>query len=276
MPNVWEQVEFRGKHYGLPVTMLPFILAVNKSILEAYCLEIPRTWEEMKALGIRFTLGSPEDSRIGAFYLIEGAPEALAELRNRGLIEDMKSQTSARHIYTTRDVSIPEISADDVWKTVDSLDRNVTGEGILIADLDSGVDWRHPDLWFPGTVEYSWIDLLPDAVPTNGSDYVDLNNDSAGTANETMRIIDLDGNGAYDVKTDWLWVDNVSQDGVPQIGEPFFVSSDPDDSGLLELGEKLVMLTTPKTKYIVQKDVGTGEIVSWASSNRRARGQVAK
>jgi hypothetical protein len=38
-----------------------------------------------------------------------------------------------------------------------------------------------------------------------------------------MRIIDLDGDGLYDAKTDWLWVENVSQDLVPQIGEPFFV-----------------------------------------------------
>ncbi len=50
-PNVLEQVEFQGKHYGLPITMLPFILAVNREILEKYDLEIPRTWEEMRAMG---------------------------------------------------------------------------------------------------------------------------------------------------------------------------------------------------------------------------------
>lgn len=50
-PNVLEQVEYQGKHYGLPITMLPFVLAVNKSILDQYHLQIPRTWEEMKAMG---------------------------------------------------------------------------------------------------------------------------------------------------------------------------------------------------------------------------------
>ncbi|MBI2506137.1 MAG: extracellular solute-binding protein [Candidatus Latescibacteria bacterium] len=50
-PNVLEQVEYQGKHYGLPITMLPFILAVNQSILDKYQLQIPRTWEEMKAMG---------------------------------------------------------------------------------------------------------------------------------------------------------------------------------------------------------------------------------
>lgn len=50
-PNVLEQVEYQGKHYGLPITMLPFVLAVNKSILDQYHLQIPHTWEEMKAMG---------------------------------------------------------------------------------------------------------------------------------------------------------------------------------------------------------------------------------
>ena len=50
-PNVLEQVEYQGKHYGLPITMLPFVLAVNRSILDKYHLQIPRTWEEMKAMG---------------------------------------------------------------------------------------------------------------------------------------------------------------------------------------------------------------------------------
>ena len=51
LDNVWEQVSFEGKHYGLPVTMLPFIMAVNKGILDEHGLEIPQTWEEVKEIG---------------------------------------------------------------------------------------------------------------------------------------------------------------------------------------------------------------------------------
>jgi len=51
LDNVWDHVEFEDKHYGLPCTMLPFIMAVNKPILDAHGLEIPRTWEELKAMG---------------------------------------------------------------------------------------------------------------------------------------------------------------------------------------------------------------------------------
>lgn len=51
LDNVWQQVEYDGKHYGLPVTMLPFILAVNREVMEAHGMEIPATWEQMQAMG---------------------------------------------------------------------------------------------------------------------------------------------------------------------------------------------------------------------------------
>ncbi len=49
--NVWEQVYYDGRYYGIPVTMAPFILAVNTSILSEYNLEVPETWEDFEELG---------------------------------------------------------------------------------------------------------------------------------------------------------------------------------------------------------------------------------
>ena len=51
LDNVWDPVSYEGKHYGVPVTMLPFILAVNQDILSKHGLEIPQNWEELKAMG---------------------------------------------------------------------------------------------------------------------------------------------------------------------------------------------------------------------------------
>ena len=51
LDNVWDPVSYEGKHYGVPVTMLPFILAVNRDILSKHDLEIPQNWEELKAMG---------------------------------------------------------------------------------------------------------------------------------------------------------------------------------------------------------------------------------
>ena len=50
-PNVLEHVKYNGKHYGVPITMLPFVLAINTEIMERYGLEVPATWEDMLAMG---------------------------------------------------------------------------------------------------------------------------------------------------------------------------------------------------------------------------------
>ncbi len=150
--------------------------------------------------------------------------------------------------------SIPEIGADDVWKTLDGLGRNITGKGVLIADLDTGVDWKHPDLWFADGGTYNWIDQNGDGKPTNGTDFIDLNRNGVGSANETLRFIDLGHDGVFNASIDWIWAENISQDGIPQIGEPFFVVNDANHNGKLDVGETLVMLSTPKTKYIAERD----------------------
>ncbi|MCK5303096.1 MAG: S8 family serine peptidase, partial [Candidatus Thorarchaeota archaeon] len=162
--------------------------------------------------------------------------------------------TPRDHIHLARDVSIPEINADDAWNLLDSLDRNITGEGLLIADLDSGIDWNHPDLWFADGGEYNWYEIIVDGAPTNGTDFIDLNNDTIRQPGERLYYLDFDNSGIFDTAMEWIWADNVSQNAEPDIGEPFFVVNDTNDNGQLDVGEKLIMLSTPKTKYIVEGD----------------------
>lgn len=62
------------------------------------------------------------------------------------------------------DDSVPLINADDVWKMKDSFGRNITGQGITIAIIDTGVNYSHPD--------------LKDNYISNGSyDYINEDND---------------------------------------------------------------------------------------------------
>jgi hypothetical protein len=186
---------------------------------------------------------------------LDGTTTGLEGLMDLHIVSEIAAQTHAQFLESTRDVSIPEINADDVWKVLDDLSRNVTGEGILIADLDSGVDWRHPDLWFADGGNWQWLDSgAANGIFDNGTDGVDLNDDGAIAAQEVLYAIDLSRDGIFDTPFEWVWADNVTQNGLPDIGEPFFVVNDTSGDGLLDLGEPLVMLGTPKTKYIFEND----------------------
>ncbi|MDE2812294.1 MAG: extracellular solute-binding protein [Gemmatimonadota bacterium] len=51
LDNLWEHVAYEDQHFGLPIQILPFIMAVNKELLAAHEVEVPQTWEDMLALG---------------------------------------------------------------------------------------------------------------------------------------------------------------------------------------------------------------------------------
>ena len=68
------------------------------------------------------------------------------------LIDRIKDLPYVKEIYpnykisVNLDESIPMINADDVWNIKNTYGESITGKGITIAILDSGVDYTHPDL----------------------------------------------------------------------------------------------------------------------------------
>lgn len=167
------------------------------------------------------------------------------------------------HLVPMRDISIPEIDADRVWSMMDMSGLNITGEGILIADIDTGVDWLHPDLWFADGESYNWIDDNTNGYVDTG-DGIDIDRSGDLQSDESLGIIDVNGDGVFQTELDWIWVESVSNDGIPQLGERFLIANDTDDNNVLDIDEQLIMLTTPKTKYIVETDGGNpASIVVW-------------
>ncbi len=88
-------------------------------------------------------------------------PEVLAEFKVvRGIALDisqeeagrLESLPGVRGVYPNyaRKISlldsVPQIRADKAWRLVDAGGRNLTGKGVKIAFLDTGVDYSHPDL----------------------------------------------------------------------------------------------------------------------------------
>ena len=91
-----------------------------------------------------------------------------------------------------------QINPDDMWfttrlnETFYDKDGNVlTGKGVVIGDVDSGVDVFHPMFFFADGGDYNWIDVNGDGRFTPGKDAVDLNNNNEADQSEILRFIPM-------------------------------------------------------------------------------------
>lgn len=162
----------------------------------------------------------------------------------------------------------------------------LTGQGTLIADLDTGIDANHPDFFRPDGGNYRWIDVDGDGWFTDGIDVVDLNEDGEAGEGESLTLLESTtfafdnapmtwADGDLDVGTDWLFVDEDGSDSWshggelgytdddPAFGEPIFMVEDLDEDGRLGWDERLMRLGSSRVLGVLGGDGtpwATGEI----------------
>jgi hypothetical protein len=149
----------------------------------------------------------------------------------------------------------------------------LTGEGVVIADIDSLVDPFHPTFFRGDAGYFDWIDVDHDGQLTPGTDAIDLNRNGKVDTGETAQLVEaqtVDFYGAvqpargagFDPSVDWLYLDdngNMTRDygaaagftdATPALGEPLFVPDDVNRNGKVDVGERVVRLGTSKFKKI--------------------------
>lgn len=151
----------------------------------------------------------------------------------------------------------------------------LTGKGVLIGDIDSGIDIFNPMFFFADGGEYELLDVDKNGKFTPGKDAVDLNRNGKADKGEILRYIEMN-NGTYNLIKmdpdnfnpgyDFLFIDKNNngirdfgiKDGFketdPTYGEQIFIAVDKNNNDELNKGEKLIALKTSKVRALREKD----------------------
>lgn len=78
-----------------------------------------------------------------------GSREEIIE--NLGVLRDLEylNFTPSRRYKILLDVSVPEIYAPELWRMRDEYGRSLNGSGVAVGIIDTGIDYKHPDFYFP-------------------------------------------------------------------------------------------------------------------------------
>lgn len=171
---------------------------------------------------------------------------------------------------------------ENVWYTTvlkeKFLDKNgnpLTGKGVVVGDVDSGVDIFSPFFFFADGGEFDWIDVDKDGEFKPGIDAVDFNKNGKADTDEILNFIGMKNSTygflkfnskEYKADIDFLYQDKNKNakrdfgenDGFTEndqtYGEQLFICIDNNKDNKLSVGEKLVALKTSKVRAVREKD----------------------
>ena len=230
----------------------------------------PGQFAELAALGVIFF--DHGQGRVGSrtVYPATIPFAAVDALRNR---DDLAAVECAWRPRPTPPLarSGPQVEADQVWSMASPAGGTVTGKGVLVCDVDTGVNYLHSSFFTLGDEVFAWLDADQSGDLSPG-DAVDLDGDGAVDAGEDLRYREaanttLYGNvvGLYDAGFDFLYND-ADGNGVRDFGPPAFGEDDPcygerlflcddlDGDGRLDPGEPLLALDGSRIRAILNRD----------------------
>ena len=97
---------------------------------------------------------------------IKKIPDAILEkIKNLPNVKDIIPDYK---ITVTLNDSIPLINADDAWNLYDKCGESITGQGVTVAIIDTGMDYNHPDLKDNFVDGYDFVNNDNDPMDDNG------------------------------------------------------------------------------------------------------------
>jgi len=165
----------------------------------------------------------------------------------------------------------PQVEADQAWQVPAPGGGTLSGAGVTVCDIDTGVNYLHSNFFQLSGETFDWLDV--DMSGTfNAGDAVDLDDDGIADAGEDLLWRESAGTGdygnigsLYDTDLDFLYNDangNYSRDyGPPTFGESdpcygerIFLTDDTNANSRLDVGETLLALGQTRIRAIYNRD----------------------
>jgi hypothetical protein len=156
------------------------------------------------------------------------------------------------------------IGVDEVREAIARAGGPLTGHGVLVVDFDTGVDLSQPLFYRPDGGLYTWKDTGNGRLGDGDKIEGDLSGALTVLHGETLSAWGTStsdanglGEGRLDPDVDLVFLDQDGDgrrgmgtgEGRAALGEPVFLPIDSDGSGVIEEGEPLVRLSSPKVAY---------------------------
>ncbi len=125
----------------------------------------------LEAVGLRFVRDGGAVVRIGRVYAVDVRVSALAALSREPEIEWLESVWRP-FLWSTLELAGPQIEADVAAGAVLAFAGLEGGEGLVVANMDTGVDLSHPGLFFADGGAFEWVDVDGDGGLSPGVDEV--------------------------------------------------------------------------------------------------------
>ena len=195
---------------------------------------------KIEALGVEFQQVAGQLAHLDRFYGLLVPVDAVDDLAAHPLTAWLEA-TWRPVVPAPLDVSIPASNVPAVWQVqarTGFAGIPLTGEGVTIANFDTGVDVHHPAFldgsYSMGPDDCNW-DTSGDGVFTPGTDTFPLVSppgvlrywDALGDPNNSI--------GAFDPTQDWVYLD-ANGNGSYETSETIYLADDVNGNGVLESG----------------------------------------
>ncbi|MHA2002844.1 MAG: S8 family serine peptidase, partial [Candidatus Thorarchaeota archaeon] len=172
---------------------------VHRAILQFEQELTPQQIEFAESKGVEFVKRDGSIVNVGRIYSARATSlESLQALARIGLL---RATSGEKQYVPSLTSSVPATKAPEVWEHLKENSNNVTGSGVTVAVIDTGVNVNHPSFWRQSEGPYGAID-------DGGDYYVDINGNAAADANEgPISHIDLQSPSTIELANEYMFID---------------------------------------------------------------------